>query len=317
MRVLVLGAGALGGYYGGRLLELDRDITFLVRPQRAERLKKEGLFIESPKGNSHLKKVPLVTNKDKEQFDLIVLSCKAYDLESAIQSISPFVGSNSCVLPVLNGLSHIDTLVQTFGADRVLGGTSIISATLDPDGKIVHLGGSDKMRYGELAGGTSARTEAIAAVLKDANFEWEHSQDIMQNLWEKWIVLATLAGITCLMRGSTSDIVAAPAGTDLLLQLFSECSDISTAHGFKPREHFVVQSRGAITHPDSNLKPSMLRDLERNNRVEGDHILGDLLAKADSKKVNAPLLRAAYCHVKVYEQTREQIHDLKRQPVGA
>lgn len=317
MRVLVLGAGALGGYYGGRLLELGRDVTFLVRAQRADRLKKEGLFIESPKGDSHIKKVPLVTSKDKGNFDLILLSCKAYDLASAIQSIGPFVGPKSTVMPVLNGLSHIDSLISTFGAERVIGGTSIISATLDPNGKIIHLGGSDKLRYGELAGGDSARSEAIAAVLKGVNFEWEHSSDIMQNMWEKWVVLATLAGITCLMRGSTSDIVAAPNGKSVLLQLFDECANISSANGHKPREHFLVQSRGAITHPESNLKPSMLRDLERDNRVEGDHILGDLLARAELKNVDAPILRAAYCHVKVYEQTHGQVHDLNRQPVGA
>src|SRR5580700_8482441 len=136
MRILVVGAGAMGGYFGGRLLEAGRDVTFLVRPRRAAQLAKTGLLIRSPFGDASLPEPPTVTaDALREPFGLIILSCKAYDLESAADSFAPAVGADTAILPLLNGMAHVDYLVARFGGTAALGGQCVISTTLDADGR--------------------------------------------------------------------------------------------------------------------------------------------------------------------------------------
>src|SRR3984957_10461359 len=140
MRILVVGAGAIGGYFGGRLLEAGRDVTFLVRPRRQAQLAKTGLIIRSRFGDVTMPApLPVTADTWHQPFDLILLSCKSYDLESAADSFAPAVGSNTAILPLLNGMGHMDYLGARFGAGAVLGGQCVISVTLDGDGHILHL----------------------------------------------------------------------------------------------------------------------------------------------------------------------------------
>ena len=156
MRILVVGAGAVGGYFGGRLLEAGRDVTFLVRPRRAAELAKHGLTIRSPVGDFHRPSPPTVLQEDlAEPFDLILLSCKAFDLEGAITSFAKAVGPATAILPLLNGMRHIDRLTERFGPERVLGGQCAISVTLGPDGDIVHFNDWHALSFGELDGSRS------------------------------------------------------------------------------------------------------------------------------------------------------------------
>jgi 2-dehydropantoate 2-reductase len=304
MRILVVGAGAVGGYFGGRLLEAGRDVTFLVRPRRATELAKYGLTIRSPVGDFHLASPPTVLQEDLAQpFDLVVLSCKAYDLDGAMASLAKAVGPATAILPLLNGMRHIDRLVERFGAERVLGGQCAISATLGADGAVVHLNDWHALSFGELDGSRSPRIEAIAAELLNAGFDARLADNIRQEMWEKWVFIATTAGITCLMRASVGEYVAAGA-TDLALGLLKECASIAAAQGFPLREPAFERARAALTAAGSPIKASMLRDIEGGKPVEGDQILGDLLRRA-SKPDDASLLRIATLHVKSYEQGRK------------
>ena len=304
MRILVVGAGAVGGYFGGRLLEAGRDVTFLVRPRRAAELAKHGLTIRSPVGDFHRASPPTVLQEDLTQpFDLILLSCKAYDLEGAITSFAKAVGPATAILPLLNGMRHIDRLTERFGAEHVLGGMCAISATLGPDGEIVQFNDWHALSFGELDGSRSQRTEAIASELLNAGFDARLSDEIRQEMWEKWVFIATAAGITCLMRSAVGDYVAAGAA-DLALGLLSECASIAAAQGYPLRAPALERARGAMTAAGSPIKASMLRDIEGGKPVEGDQILGDLLRRA--KKPDGPsLLRIATLHVKAYELARQ------------
>ena len=202
MRILVVGAGAVGGYFGGRLLEAGRDVTFLVRPRRAAELAKHGLIVHSPVGDIHRASPPIVLEKNlAEPFDLVMLSCKAFDLEGAMVSFANAVGPATAILPLLNGMRHIDRLAERFGPERVLGGQCAISTTLDADGAVVHLNDWHALSFGELDGSRSPRIEAIAAALLNAGFDARLADNIRQEMWEKWVFIATAAGITCLMRG--------------------------------------------------------------------------------------------------------------------
>ena len=311
MKILVVGAGATGGYFGGRLLQAGRDVTFLVRPRRAALLREHGLTIHSPAGDFHHPSPPLVTQEAlSEPFDLVLLSCKAYDLDDAIASFAPAVGPRTAILPLLNGMRHLDVLAERFGAERVLGGQCVISSTLAADGAILHLNDLHSLTFGELAGGRSARIEAVAADFSGAGFEPRLSEMIRQEMWEKWLFIAAGAGITCLMRAAIGDIVAA-GGADLATGLAAECAAIATAQGFAPRPEIVERARAALTAPGSPMTASMLRDIENGGPVEADHVLGDLLRRA-AKPSDHPLLHVAYLHLKAYEARRAREAAAKR-----
>jgi 2-dehydropantoate 2-reductase len=304
MKILVVGAGAVGGYFGGRLLQAGRDVTFLVRPRRAAELAKHGLIIRSPVGGFHRASPPTVLQESlTELFDLVVLSCKAFDLEGAITSFAKAVGPDTMILPLLNGILHIERLVERFGAERVLGGQCAISTTLSEDGAVVHLNDWHDLSFGELDGSRSPRIETIASQILNAGFAARLAENIRQDMWEKWALIATTAGMTCLMRASVGEYVAAGAA-DLALELLNECALIAEAGGFPLREPALKRARAALTAPGSPFKASMLRDIEGGKPVEGDQILGDLLRRA-RKPDDASLLRVAVLHVKSYEQGRK------------
>ncbi len=303
MRILVVGAGAVGGYFGGRLLQAGRDVTFLVRPRRAALLARHGLSIRSPVGDFHHPAPPLVTeDRLAEPFDLVLLSCKAYDLDGAVASFAKAVGPQTAILPLLNGMRHLDVLADRFGAERVLGGLCVISATLDADGRIIHLNDLHSLTFGELDGSRSPRIEKIASALLGAEFDARLSDEILQDMWEKWVFIATAAGITCLMRAAIGDIVAAGAA-DLASALLDECAAIAADQGFPPRAPFLERTRATVTAPGSPLMASMLRDIEGGLKAEGDHILGDLLRRA-AKPDARSMLHIADLHVRTYEARR-------------
>ncbi len=305
MKILVVGAGAIGGYFGGRLLQAGRDVTFLVRPRRAASLAERGLSIQSRVGDFHLPAPPTVTEDElQDTFDLVLLSCKAYDLDGAIASFAKAVGPRTTILPLLNGMRHLDALADRFGPNSLLGGLCVISATLDAEGGVVHLGDLHSLTFGELDGSRSQRIEAIASTLSGAGFDARLSDAIRQDIWEKWIFIAALAGITCLMRAAIGDIVAASA-SDLSTRLLDECAAIAASEGFPARRPFLGGVRATLQAPGSTITASMLRDIEGGKPVEAEAILGDLLrraAKADSHS----LLRIAYAHLKAYEARRKR-----------
>ncbi len=307
MRTLIVGAGGVGGYFGGRLLEAQRDVAFLVRARRAEQLAKTGLVIRSPHGNVAIPAPPTVQAANLSQhFDLILLSCKAYDLDSAIDSFAPAVGPQTAILPLLNGMRHIDVLEAKFGGDAVLGGHCLISAALDAEGRIVHLNDTHTLTFGERSGERSARAKDILAELTSARFNTALSDSIVGEMWEKWVFIATLAGMTCLMRASLGDIIAA-GGVDLSLTLLNECVAIAQDAGYTPRDAAIQRIHSTVTNVSSTLAASMLRDIERGAQTEVEQILGDLLRRQTRAGNERSLLRLAYTHIKAYEarQARE------------
>ena len=302
MRILVLGAGALGGYFGGRLLAAGRDVTFFVRPHRAALLAEHGLQIISVKGGLNIAKPPTVTtDKIVRHYDVVLLSCKAFDLTDAIKSLSPAVGPQTMILPVLNGLLHLDILASHFGADHVLGGQSKISATLDDEGRIHHLSSFHSISFGEQDGTRTDRIEALAETLGSSNFDAHLSDHIVAEMWNKWVFIAAAASLGCLMRAQVGDIVAAGAasyGTALL----NECAAIAARHNFPQDAQGLQFGEKMLTEAGSAFKPSMLRDIERGQRTEAHHIVSDLLRRRGD--LATPILEIADAHLKVYEARR-------------
>lgn len=305
MRILVVGAGAIGGFFGGRMLEAGRDVTFLVRPRRAAELADAGLVIKSPNGDATLKNPPTVqAGKLTEQFDVVLLSCKAFDLHDAIESFAPAVGPQTAIVPLLNGMLHLDVLDGRFGSERVLGGLCAIAATLNEKREVLQLMPMQSLSFGERDGKLSTRVRALADVMASGNFGGIASEHIVQEMWEKWVFLASLAASTCLMRTSVGNILAAPGGRDFILGMLDECSAVAVAQGHAPRAPFLERSRGMLTAEGSPMTASMFRDIQAGAPVEADHVIGDLVARGDAAKVPVPKLRTAYIHLKAYEKQR-------------
>lgn len=296
MRILMVGAGAIGGYFGGRMAAAGEDVTFLVRPRRAAQIAKDGLVIRSPRGDMARPVQTVQAGALGGPYGAVVLSCKAFDLEDAIAAFAPAVGPGTAILPLLNGMRHMDVLDRRFGAAAVLGGQCQIASTLEPDGTIRHLGDSQALSVGERKGGISPRVEALAAAF--AGCGGRTSETIIQDMWEKWVFLSSLACLTSLMRASVGDVVAA-GGTGISHGLFDEAAGIATAQGHAPRPAFVERMRGMLAQAGLDFTASMLRDIERGNRIEADHIVGDLIARGTPEGTR--LLRIAFVHLKAYE----------------
>jgi len=305
MRILVIGAGATGGYFGGRLLQAGRDVTFLVRPKRAELLAKNGLAIKSPVGDVTLANpTTVLADNIKTPFDIIILSCKAYDLDDAIKSFAAAVGPKTAIIPFLNGMKHLDVLDAAFGIDCVMGGQCQIAATLDPSGAILHLNPMHSFSFGERGKADAGRASRIEAALQGAMFDVKASDDIVQEMYEKWVFLATLAGSTSLMRAPAGHITAAPGGEDFIRALRAEIASVAKAAGHAPRAEFLERTASLLFAPGSPITASMLRDIRVNVRIEADQIIGDLIHRAETNRTGAlpvPLLRVVYTHLKAYE----------------
>ncbi|WP_448031886.1 2-dehydropantoate 2-reductase [Bradyrhizobium liaoningense] len=306
MRVLVIGAGALGGYYGACLVRAGRDVTFLVREKRAEQLRRNGLQVVSPHGDFAVQPKLLAAGDLKEVFDIVLVGVKAYSLDDAMNQFAPAVGPHTVILPILNGLKHIDVLIARFGASCVLGGLANVSAGLDAEGRVVQFMANQTIVFGEIEGTLSERALALETLLQVPGIDVRASEAIMQDMWEKFVQLSTLAGITCLMRASIGDILAVPNGEQSIFRLFAECCAVATASGFEPRAPFIEFDRKLFTTLDSPLKASMLRDIERGSMTEAEHILGDMANRARALGIDTPLLDLARAHVAAYEIGRRR-----------
>jgi 2-dehydropantoate 2-reductase len=305
MRILVVGAGATGGYFGGRLAEAGRDVTFLVRPARAAALAERGLRIHSPAGESVIPVRTVTADSIDGPYDVVLLAVKSYGLASALADLGPAVGAETVIVPLLNGMRHIEALTSAFGPDRCYGGVCMIAGTLTDEGDVVQLTGLHRLAYGPLDGLEDPRLPAITDALSGAGFESEGTTTITQQMWEKWLFLASLGVVTTLMRSPVGEILAAPGGPAFTDRVVSEAIAIVTAAGHPPREQALTFLRGSITNSRKvATTSSMYRDMQAGLPVEADAIVGDLVAYAERLGVDAPLYAAAYTNLSVYAAGR-------------
>ncbi len=307
-RILVLGAGAVGGYFGGRLLAAGRDVTFLVRSARAAKLAAGGLRIESALGDATLERPPTVTaeqlaSRAGDGYDLVLLTCKAYDLADAVDAVAPAVGPATTVVPLLNGLRHLDVLDARFGAKRVTGGLCLIGSTLADDGTVRHLNRVHGLVWGARDAALADAAAALEPVLCDAGFDARRSDQILLEMWEKWVMLATLAAGTTLMRAPVGAINASDDGKRFLHALLDETRAVSAARGFAMRDNVAAQVVDMIDAPGSKMAASMFRDIGRQGPTEGSHVIGDLIDRAGD--VPVPMLRLAWVGLQAYEAQRQ------------
>lgn len=307
MKVLILGAGGIGGYFGARLQAAGGDVSFLVREARAEQLRADGLRVSSPLGDSHF--IPRVLTADTltGDFDAVLLTCKSYDLDSALAAIAPAMGPQTAVVPLLNGIRHLEVLDARFGRERVLGGLAFISVTLAADGGIQHMGNFHRLMVGARQPSPPACLAPLAELLGRTGVEFTLSPSIEQDMWNKFVFIASMAGATCAMRASLGDILAVAGGEDFIRGLLDECCRVAAAQGYPIPAGPLENYRNQLTDHKSALKASMLRDIERGGAIEHEHIVGDMLRRGQTAGLATPCLGFAYAHLCAYERSRSAV----------
>ena len=276
MRILIVGAGATGGYFGARLAQAGRDVTFLVRPGRAEQLRRTGLVITSPHGDVTIQPRLLETGTRSGPFDLVLVALKAYALGPALDDVAPLVGPDTMIVPFLNGMRHVDALTGRFGERAVLGGVCMVATTLKPDGSIAQLAPFQEIVYGERDGSASARVAAIDAAMAGAGFKARASSEIAQEMWNKWMLLASGGALTCLLRGTAGEIEAVAGGTAVANRLIDEVMSVAAAEGHAASAATEERVRSTLTAKRSPFATSMYRDLSAGLPVEAEQIVGDM-----------------------------------------
>ncbi|MDO9714318.1 ketopantoate reductase family protein [Paracraurococcus lichenis] len=299
MRILFVGAGATGGYFGGRLAQAGRDVTFLVRPGRAEQLRRDGLTLLSPHGDATLQPKLVMADGIDGTYDAVIVAVKAYGLEQAVKDMAPAIGPDTMVMPLLNGMRHVDVIRERHGA-ALIGGVCKVATTVDAEGRIRQLAPFQELAYGELDGTPSSRTTALDATMQDAGFMARLTPTIEREMWEKWTLLATMGGMCCLMRGTIGEIEAAPGGRDFVLRLLDEVVRVISTDGVAPSPEFLGTITRQLVQKGSSMASSMYRDLVAGLPVEADQILGDLVSRAARHSLSTPLLSAAYTHLCVH-----------------
>lgn len=306
MKILVLGAGGTGGYFGGRLHQGGADVTFLVREKRAQQIAERGLMIETLKEQFTLQVKTVLAAQVKPEYDIVILSCKAYDLDTSIEAIAPAMGANTAVVPLLNGMSHLDKLDAAFGKQRVMGGVCQIAATLTHEGVVKSMLDVHSIIWGARDPAHAALAKQLGDAFSKTVCEWKVSDNIMQDMWEKIAFLSTLAGMTCMMRGSVGDILASPDGQSMMQRHLDACVAIATKEGYKPRDSVLERYQKVVNATGSTLTASMMRDLEAGGKVESDHIVGYMLAKAREHGIDDSMLTVTYSHLKAYEARKQR-----------
>ena len=300
MRMLVVGAGSTGGYFGARLAAAGRDVTFLVRKRRAEQLQAAGLQILSPSGDLNISPKLVTSDRIDSTFDVILLTVKSYGLEQALADFAPAVGSETLILPVLNGMRHMDVLAARFPAHNLAGCICKIASTLDDQGRIVELARFHELAYGELDGSASDRMKKLDAFMQNAGFDARISHAIQREMWEKWTFLSSLGAINCLMSGSIGEVARSPGGREFANALLDEVLSVVRTVGVAPSDQFCATVRAQLTDPESNLTSSMYRDLQQGGPVESEQIVGDLVERARRAGISTPLLSAANVRLSLY-----------------
>jgi 2-dehydropantoate 2-reductase len=305
MRFLVLGAGAIGGYFGGKLQKGGADVTFLVRPKRAGQLTDRGLVLKAQDGEFRAPVKTVLAGQVAGPYDVVLLCCKGYDLDDAIAAIAPAMGPASVILPFLNGIRHISILSDRFGRARVLGGLTAVNAEATSDGDVVQSPVKiDMTAFGELSGERSARCADIEKAFAAAGLPGGVTADIIAFMWAKLFAFASIAAVATLTRARAGVIAASATGASLVSATIEECGRVVTAEGYPPPGETAEIVRGLYAQPRSQYRPSILVDIEHCRPTEGEHTIGDLVDRAVRRGVPVPILTAARCNLQVYELRR-------------
>ena len=295
MRIAVIGAGAVGGYFGARIAAASGDkaeVLFLARGRHLEAIRQQGLFIESPAGNLRLTDVP-VTDAPAGigPVDVVLFAVKLWDTETAAEACRPLLKPDTAVVSLQNGVTGVDTLRRMLGERHVAGGVAHIAATVAEPGLIRHTGTLARLTYGELNGAASARLSAFHDLAARAGFDAILSDAILRVIWEKFAFLAPFSGVTALTRQPAGVIRRVPETRALFLDAVAEVARLARAREVDLGLDIVARIETLLDSLVPEMKSSMLNDLERGGRLELPWLSGAAVTLGAEAGVPTPVHR--------------------------
>ncbi len=296
MRVLVMGAGALGGYFGARLAEAGHSITYVARGAHLEAMQAHGLRVESPLGDLHHKPVRAVaTPDDAEVADLVLFMVKSYDSEDAAKSLVPLMTPSTRLMTAQNGVLSQEKVAAIVGKERVLAGAVYMPADIKSPGVIRHSSSFHRLEIGSLEASDDAGLLEISTALSQAGFDVDVIEDAQKMLWEKFIVMATTSSMCCLTRLDIGPIRSTPETRDLMRQSMEETAAVARASDVAIAEDAVEKAYRLLCDvAPPNMHASMLDDLNRGRRLELAYLSGDIVRRGRALGVDTPLHSVAY-----------------------
>lgn len=299
MKILMVGAGAIGGLFGGYLERAGFQPLWLVRASRREQLQ-QGLTVRLPDQEWSFDPWMVTANELSAPVDLVILTNKAYGLEQVIADIGPAVGPDTSILPLLNGMAHLDRLDAVFGAERVLGGIAKTVATLSDERTVTVNNGFSSLTVGARYDSQRRAVERIQDCFGRAGITLEDGSDVLSALWDKFCRMATLGAANCLLQGTVGEYMRSQSGGSIALKLFAECTETARASGYPLSDEAVAGFQRVLTNPKSSFNSSMYRDMQNGLPLEGDHLVGDMVRRAKRAGVDCSMLEVAEAVLQVY-----------------
>ena len=301
MKILVVGAGAIGGYFGGRLLEKGEDVTFLVREKRQQQPRENGLVIESVHGDMTFTPKTILSGEEAGAFDVILLSTKSYHLHGAIESIRPYVTEQTLVLPLLNGIAHVSQLRDAFGEAKVIGGLCFVETTLNEKGAVIQTSPIHDLVFGEYSGEKTARILKLQDAFEGTKANFRLSNRIEQDMWHKYQFIATLSGVTSLFQSTIGPIRDSEYGMKTIESLLTETGRVMRSVGAPLAGDVEGTQLEKINQMDHQMKSSLQRDMEKGLLTEANHFFGYLLDLAKEKQLSTPVIQTIFANLQIYE----------------
>lgn len=304
MQILILGAGGVGGYFGGRLAQSGNPVTFLVRPGRAQQLHSGGLALRSAFGDwAGPVRTIIKGDTGTPPFDLVIIACKTDGVEQAVQDVRPYVVPDTRVLPFCNGMGHVDLLQQAFPG-QVVGGLAHLMASVDESGAIVHGNQLHSFRFGRLDGTPDEVLATLERQLKEVPIDARMTDRILSDMWSKFQFIAGFDAVTCVLRASAGVIESTDEGAALMKEALAETAAVAAAEGYPVSDRHFADALALATQRGSAFTSSMLRDIRAGRATEAAGIVHDVLQRARSHRLDTPFLRIAWAHLQAYETQR-------------
>lgn len=306
MKIVVMGSGSLGGYFGGLLAKSGEDVTFIARGNHLKAIQTNGLTVKSVEGTFTVKAKATDKPETTETPDLILFTVKTYDTVTASKALAPIVGPETSIITIQNGVTSKEEIEDILGQGKVLPGSAYIETTVEAPGVIHQLGGPRKILFGEADGSRSTRVIRIEELLKKAGINHEVSEDVVRELWQKFLFICALAGVTCATRLTLGEILSYDSSRWAFEETIRETHRVGVAHGVRFTQDAVEKALNVAKAMSPNMKSSMQRDMESGRRLEIDTLNRTVVNLGKKYGIPVPLNESIYAFVKPYDELAQE-----------
>jgi 2-dehydropantoate 2-reductase len=303
MRIAVVGSGGIGGYYGARLAKGGHDVTFIARGGHLDAMQRRGLTVRAPEGESTIPVTAVADPRIVGSVDLVLFCVKSYETEAAAQALVPLVARDTAVLTLQNGVDNATAIASVVGPRAVLAGAVYAALQLVEPGVILRSGGEGKVVFGEIAGTVTERVERIAAAFQQSDIPLQVSTDITRVLWEKFLFIAGIGGVTALARSGIGPLLATVDGRTLLMTSCGEIVAVALAHGAPLAPAAVGRALAQAATVPPPWRSSMARDLEDGRRLEVDALSGAIVRRGIAHGIPTPIHRTIAAVLSIHQPT--------------